>query len=78
LYQYGPGRDWIHHVGKSIGKSMKTQRRPLVQIVGFVTGLLLLGIGLYTGMNGAIAIGMILATLNAVIWMRDRNAKQPD
>jgi uncharacterized membrane protein len=58
--------------------SMNGQRRPLVQIVGFVTGLLLLGIGLYTGMNGAIAIGLILATLNAVIWMRDRNAKQPE
>jgi hypothetical protein len=58
--------------------SMNGQRRPVVQIVGFVTGLLLLGIGLYTGMNGAIAIGLILATLNAVIWMRDRNAKQAD
>jgi hypothetical protein len=57
---------------------MNAQRRPVVQIVGFVTGLLLLGIGLYTGMNGAIAIGLILATLNAVIWMRDRNAKQAD
>jgi hypothetical protein len=59
-------------------RSMNAQHRPIAQIVGLVAGLALVGIGLYTGMNGATAIGLILATLNVVIWLRDRNVKDPE
>jgi hypothetical protein len=57
---------------------MNGQPRPLAHIIGFVTGIALLGIGFYTGMNGAIAIGLILATLNMVFWVKDRSEKNPE
>ena len=57
---------------------MNETHRTNVQVIGFAVGVVLLGIGAYTGMNGAIAIGLILAVLNVVIWVRDRSPKNPE
>jgi hypothetical protein len=59
-------------------KPMNEKQRPVAQIIGFIVGVLLLGIGVYTGMNGATAIGLILAMLNVVIWLRDRTPRKPE
>jgi hypothetical protein len=42
---------------------MNTPQSPIKTIIPVATGLILLGIGLYTGTHGATAIGLILAVL---------------
>jgi hypothetical protein len=54
---------------------MNTASQTALTIIPVATGLVLLGIGLYTGMPGAIAIGLILAVLSGVRWFRSRGTQ---
>jgi hypothetical protein len=51
---------------------MDAPQSPVKTIIPVATGLILLGIGLHTGMHGATAIGLILAVLFGVRWLRSR------
>ena len=54
---------------------MDTPPRPYMVIVPVATGLILLGIGLYTGAHGATAIGLILVVLFGGRWLRTRSTR---
>lgn len=54
---------------------MNTQSTPATSVVSTLIGLVLLGIGLYTGMHGATAIGLILAVFFGIRWLRPRRTQ---
>jgi hypothetical protein len=56
---------------------MNAPQSTLQTIIPVATGLILLGIGLYTGTHGATAIGLILAVLFGVRWLRTRPSSGP-
>jgi hypothetical protein len=43
-------------------------------VIAIAAGLVLLGIGLFTGMHGATAIGLILAVFFGIRWLRNRSS----
>ena len=60
----------IHSLGAT---SVTTQQSAAMLIVPVATGVILLGIGLYSGFHGATAIGLILTVLFGIRALRSRS-----
>lgn len=52
---------------------MNTAHPSATTVISIATGLALLGLGLYTGMHGATAAGLILALFFGIRWLRNRS-----